>query len=88
MVRKRLTLSGLKKGDEGFGIRLFVIGLDVKYIPLTPGQLVFEGEDTFRNWFTVMTTILGYQFENKEPLTLGDVAQAYDASDNIDKWLY
>ena len=57
-------------------------------MPLTPGHLVFAGEDTFRNWFKVMTTILGYQFENKEPLTLGDVAQAYDASDNIDKWLY
>jgi hypothetical protein len=74
--------------DEAFVIRLFVIGLDVKYIPLTPGHLVFEAEDTFRNWFKVMTTILGYQFENTEPLTLGDVTQAYEASENIDKWLW
>ena len=74
----------VEEAEEEFVIRLFVIGLDV----MTPGHLVFEGEDTFRNWFTVMSTILGYQFENKEPLTLGEVNQAYEASENIDKWLY
>ena len=70
------TSADSPETEEGFVIRLFVIGLDAKYIPLTPGHLVFTGEDTFRNWFKVMTTILGYQFENPEPLTLGDVTQA------------
>jgi hypothetical protein len=55
-----------------FAISLFVIGLDVKYTPLTPGQLVCKGEDTFGDWFKVTSTILSYRFENAEPLTLGD----------------
>jgi len=73
---------------EESGISLFVICLVATYLPLTPGQLVFKGEDTFADWFKITTTILGYPFENVEPLTLGDVTQAYEASENIDKWLY
>jgi hypothetical protein len=69
-------------------ISLFVIGLDAKYIPLQPGNLLFQGEDSFRDWFQVTTTILGYGLENAEPLTLGDATQAYEASENIAKWLF
>jgi hypothetical protein len=69
-------------------LSLFVIGLDVKYIPLNPGHLVFKGENSFRDWFKITTTILGYAFENGEPPTLGDAHRAYEASENIDKFLY
>jgi hypothetical protein len=69
-------------------ISLFVISLDAKHIPLTPGHLICESEDTFPGWFKITSTILGYAFENTECLTLGDVTQAYEASENIDKWLW
>jgi hypothetical protein len=69
-------------------IRLFVMGLDAKYIPLTPGELLLEVQDTFDDWFKVMQTILGYRFENAEPLTLGEVHQAFEASENIDRWIW
>ena len=71
--------------EDSFIIRLFVIGLDAKSIPLTPGHLVCEGGDTFADWFKITSTILGYAFENAEPLTLGDVHSAWDASANVDK---
>ena len=74
--------------DDAFAISLFVIGLDAKYIPLTPGILVCQGKDTFDDWFKVTQTILGYRWENSEPLTFGDVNQMFEGSENIDKWLY
>jgi len=69
-------------------ISLFVISLEAKWIPLKPGHLLFQGEDSFRDWFKVTSTILGYGLENAEPLTLGELNQAYEASENIDKWLF
>jgi hypothetical protein len=69
-------------------ISLFVISLDAKWIPLKPGHLLFQGEDSFRDWFKVTSTILGYGLENAEPLTLGELNPAYEASENIDKWLF
>jgi hypothetical protein len=69
-------------------ISLFVISLDAKWIPLKPGHLLCQGEDSFRDWFKVTSTILGYACENAEPLTLGDATQAYAASENSDKWLF
>jgi hypothetical protein len=36
---------------EPRNISLFIMSLDAKHLPLTPGHLICESEDTFPGWF-------------------------------------
>jgi hypothetical protein len=63
-------------------VTLYMVSLDIHYTPLTPGHLIFTGADCFRDWFRVTHTILMY--ENKEPQTLEEVSESYEASEEQD----
>jgi hypothetical protein len=72
--------EGKIAGGE-MAVTLYITSLDIEYTPLTPGHLIFNGVDCFRDWFRMTHKIL--MFENKEPQTLDEVSDAYEASEGI-----
>ena len=67
-------------------VTLYAIGLDACHIPLTPGLELFQGEDTFRDWFRVTNMILVH--ENAPNQTLEEASEAFDAQDDDSEYGY
>jgi hypothetical protein len=63
-------------------LSLYGIGLNAYVPPLAPGRLLFEGQDSFRDWFRENNFIRIH--ENIENQTFAEVDEAFDAQEDAE----